>query len=479
MIGLTKQRRVQERRLREAEREVDFERARREQLAGIYEDETSWLAETLNGEMRSSYRFELLEGELYAREKAIDGGETLRHLKTMYLEGAECAKIRAASDPRVSFEIERERHHLEELTLMEEMAAGRAPNTAIIISPFPEELSGEQEDDIQGYKPKLRRSMVRLITFSSSGDVTVTSQSLDHTDRATIEAVFTSWDMELPSHASTNDILSRRITRNMPPGWQKTALDNIKRTWDESLAQRFGGDWQAGRRQSQGNTWEFVLQQEDLLRDHLDQIADLIGLARSGDSWSIDALADARYKTAAAMKRRYDGNVRDSYGGDTTSEREAAGAAAQASGQTFGGCGLTVEASISTAATAESQLAQLGYRARVEFKPGDCRVCLKSTKVGECSVCMECEIADNTGGTEALDRIYKKAIEKERRGRQSPELKIEAVKPQKAEPGSERKIGSFTIKHQIVIGGTKQIVTDSSGTALSDEAAASILQHIA
>lgn len=343
-----------------------------ESLTGIYEDECTWLAETLNGSMRTSFNLKVINGEICSEEKDENGVMRYRKLRTMFEEGAEYAQKRAATDSRVAFEPEREKKHLIELDIMEKMIAGQAPNTMIVVSAFPESLSGEDEEDIQGYKPKLRRSMLRVITANQDGTIDVKTQSLDNTNQEALLAIYGEMNWPIDKNIDSECMLGERMHLELSAEKQACLMAKLTGAYDNVLREKNGGDWRAGRRQPElvGNTWDFVLAQQDILKHHLADIAPLIKQIRAHHKDSDEAsLGKLRAIAAATIRDRYEGRRRE-HTGDVASEMHASVSAAAANNETFGGCGLTVKLSAQ-----EDMMQKMGYRQQDTLKCVTCPLC--------------------------------------------------------------------------------------------------------
>ncbi len=342
----------------------------KEALTGIYEDECTWLAETLNGSMRTSFDFKLINGELYSQEKDENDILRQRNLRKMYEEGADYAKKRATEDPRVVFEIEREKQHLIELEIMEQMAAGQAPNTMVVISPFPESLADEPEEDIQGYKPKLRRSMLRVITADERGIITVKTQSLDNTNKQALFALYKEMDWSINEAIDSEQMLAERIHTELSKEEQSALTDRLMNAYDSEMSRQKGGVWRAGRRQQEnrGDTWQFVIEQDDILKQHLEDIAPLVQRIREASNKKYEKeLESLRYIAAATMRDRYEGKQK--HAEDVASEMYASASAAAEKGEEFGGCGLTA------VMRNEDMMQKMGYRAEDALKCVTCPFC--------------------------------------------------------------------------------------------------------
>ncbi len=257
------------------------------------------------------------------------------------------------------------------------------------MSPIPDAvLSGVT---FNGYDKERKKTLVRIFRRTDVG-VEATSLSLDLSDREGLNAIAGRFGRRIDENASSEDILAMRLW-----GYEDelgTGVSKVVRSlYDTELAGKFGGDWYAGRRSSAVmDAKKFIEEQADLVGAHLDELTQL---RETYSGKALDAkLEVARYNLAAALTRRLRGDA-------DMSSLTAAGDSARASGERYDGdCPTNMQVS------AERSLSKLGMGQ--EWKYGNCRVCLEDRKVGECSVCIGCENADNRG--KDLGAIHKAAL---------------------------------------------------------------------
>ena len=105
-------------------------------------DTETWLAETLNGSMRTSFEYTYDGYDLYGD----DGGS----ITEIFDDAISEAKSITATNPSMLFELRRRMIERGELDDMQAMARDEMPNTMIVVSDFPPELM-QAEKDVGGY----------------------------------------------------------------------------------------------------------------------------------------------------------------------------------------------------------------------------------------------------------------------------------------------------------------------------------------
>lgn len=384
--------------VRDAPQEVQhFSREQR-----LYDDTTTWLAEVLEGHMRTPFEYRFDGRELYGR----DGGA----LKPIFDDAIEQAKTFGT---HLGFELRRRCKDKQEYQEMISMAKGDRPNTMIVVSDFPPELT-HATTDVGGYNANRKQTMLRVITLSEDGRILMRSQSLDKSDRTGLEAIYRSLGFE----PQAGELLGQRMHIDLPKDQQEFLVDSLMGVYDRTLQSKYGGNWYAGiQNNSMRNTYDFVRQQNDLLTAFTNKT-----LMNGGIN------EDHLYDLAAAMKSRFEQrslvtNPGDQFtsvnpGINVHAEMQLAGVLARSEGKTFSGCGVSIKANneLSPSFTPDD-LAESGYGNKVDdkenwtWKNGICRVddCPTrpgKTKVGPCDVCTCCQKLFDNGKDPSAE--YKK-----------------------------------------------------------------------
>jgi hypothetical protein len=162
----------------------------------------------------------------------------------------------------------------------------------------------------------------------------------------------------------------------------------LRKRYDESLQMQYGGQWYAGRQDSDvTSTMERINRYPGLIKKHVNEVWKL--RQRLGDSFRFTKeYEQATFNFLAAIDQAH-------RTGRVVTRLATAGAGAVAAGTTFAksDCPTGV-----TAQNAEQALALQGVGERVRHLHfGTCVACQSSGMVGECNVCMSCEDADNRG----------------------------------------------------------------------------------
>lgn len=342
-------------------------------------DTVTWLAETLHGSMRTSFDYYFDGQELYAE----DGGA----MGEVFDSSITTARQIVELNPNLLFELRRRLIERAEYQDMLSMASGelfdrdgKLVNTMVVVSDFPEELMTTKED-IGGYNANRKQTMLRVITRTEEGYMNMTTQSLDGSDRLGLEAIYEKLDVV----AKPGELLDQRINFNLPEKWQGQLVDNLRDTYDQSLANRLGGNWHAGIKQSSEdssvNTAEFVAQQTDLINW-------FVG-AKLSNPIKAEKL---RYDLAATIEDRFNklySRNTQIYGTEILTtfnpnnlfvEIEIASQRAVQKGVTYSGCGMSVKAD-----GLAGQLEESGYGNKsgkdndedCEFISKECPMCHK------------------------------------------------------------------------------------------------------
>ncbi|HWT55496.1 MAG TPA: hypothetical protein VN031_00510 [Candidatus Microsaccharimonas sp.] len=322
---------------------VEFDRQQR-----MRNDAETWLAEVLDGSMRTPFEYTTDGHELYAE----DGGA----LGPIFNDAISEARQLQHKDPRLAFELRRRDTELGEYQDMLAITRGELPNTMVVVSDFPAELMHASED-VGGYNVTRKQTMLRVITHHA-GRLRMYSQTLDGSDRAALEAIYAEFGVQPES----GELLGQRLYIDTMPEVQTNLADRLTSVYDRSLQARHGGEWYAGRPEPKRDTYSFVCQQRQLI-DHFVS-RQLHGTISDEYRYNIAALLSKRFEEAkyvgeynihdqASVERFMGGVVTRSF----EWELHHAGQEARAAGRTFSGCGATARAEMA----AEQELAEAGY----------------------------------------------------------------------------------------------------------------------
>lgn len=315
------------------------------QLQQRYDLETQF-AEIINGSMRTNFELRLNGYDLI--------GEDGRSMRAVADKSLIKAKDIAKQYPKLWFEVRRRNLERDEIHEAIEMAHGEGLNTMVVVSDFPEELTGAQED-VGGYNVTRKQTMLRILTRQPNGNIQMYSQSLDGSNREALEAIYAHFGVK----PEAGELLSQRLRVDLPWEKQTKLIDELKGVYDNSLSEQFGGEWYAGRRPADyRNTYEFVGMQQDLIEECLR--LDKLG-------WLNDSVM---YKMSATMQKRFATAQQGNIGtlphmasidlAVLHKEIELAGTQARQTGASFSACGATLRADGPDGST-ENQMELAGY----------------------------------------------------------------------------------------------------------------------
>lgn len=333
-----------------------------------YHDAATWLAETLDGRMRTCFEYSFDGHELYA-----DDGGALGPIFTKSLTEAE---EMAKNNPSLGFEARRRQIELDEYGDMLKMARGELPNTMITISDFPPELMGATSD-VGGYNAKRKQTMLRVIARKADGRLVMQSQSLDGSNRQALEAIYASFSQT----PKDGELLGQRIySEENDELKQELLIDNLAGIYDRSLEhQNPGKSYRAGRLLPDKpglETYKFVCEQPDLVNYLAGQMA--AGLLTE----------KVMFDTAATMASRYENGGKPTQynvAGEVVmvtlplkQEMFVAATQARAVGTTYSGCGASVGANGELGASGQLEASGFGNKAGdCEFISKECPKCHK------------------------------------------------------------------------------------------------------
>ncbi|MHB1864831.1 MAG: hypothetical protein ACYCPS_01540 [Candidatus Saccharimonadales bacterium] len=286
-------------------------------------------AELVDGSMMTKFGLEFIGDDLI--------GEDGRSLDKVTSDSLDEACAIAKRNPDLWFEKRRRSNEREEFFEAVDMARGEGPNTMIVVSDFPAELISATQD-IGGYNVTRRQTMLRILTRKEDGNIQMYSQSLDRSDRTALEAIYD----HLGQTAEDGELLGQRIRVDLDSFRQTTIVQELTKVYDQSLKNRYGGEWYAGRLPADyRNTYVFVCSQEDLINECVEL---------DSHGW---LNRDIMYSIAATMNKRFlnSSKVYISYREDPNNrwllhrEIAQAGVEARAMGLTFSACGDTLGSS--------------------------------------------------------------------------------------------------------------------------------------
>ncbi len=347
-----------------------------------HDDKTTWLAEVLDGQMRTTFEYNFDGYDLYSR----DGGS----LKAVFKDSLRDAERLAVRRPQLAFELRRRLIESDELDCMLAMARDELPNTMVVISDFPPELMDAMAD-VGGYNVKRKQTMMRVIRKTRDGRIVMQSQSLDGSDRTALEAIYNSLDFQ----PQAGELLGQRMHLELDEVDQEFLSDQLMGTYDRSLSNQYGGEWRAGRRPVETlNTYEFVCAQTDLLAAY--NYLEESGHTNTGTLYNLAAALQVRLNRYRQVPGA---QIEQADLLNLIAEMNGSGERARALGINFSGCGETL--------TAQEEIKEQGFGNKTnestEYKFDKkmyCVTCQSPPKEGEamkmcgpCGICQPCDTA--------------------------------------------------------------------------------------
>jgi len=344
-------------------REKAYEAYRTAECARIYQDETTWLAESLEAPLEKEREYTLTNGDLYSDEGV--------NLRDVFYNSIGYYEDLARQNPRYTFQHDRSLLEFEEYGIMRDMADGKGANTLIVCSTYPRGLMDATKDEL-GYKYKRQLGFIRVIKRVSPGKVKMWTHTFDRNDAQGIEAMYGRLGRSVDW---SRDVLGQRIQVDLGPEQQELIGDELLYAYDAALNAKDGGKYYAGRSEADRRDGiEFVESQADLIAKHIDKMFE--------HGQKPGQKSEIRYNTAVALRRRHEGRQFEADSVDA--EMSGAGAAGRSSGEDVSGCGLTIEGVSSTS----QGLSEAGYKV----------VDLKHEPLGrQFDACMNCPKCKNTG----------------------------------------------------------------------------------
>jgi hypothetical protein len=364
-------------------------------------DTITWLAEALNGSMRSSFEFRTDGLDLYGE----DGGS----MREVFDDAIDAAKVITSQKPNLLFELRRRLIEAKEFDEMLAMARGEGKNTMVVISDFPPELM-QAAEDVGGYNVHRQQTMMRIITRQPNGRIRMITQSLDRSDRDGLEAIFRMFNIK----PTPGELLGQRVSVDLDEHQQTTLPDVLTDVYDDVLSAKFGRSWHAGIELEPHtryiDTYQFAHDQVDLIEWFVQAKLEDPGQAEQL-RFRLAATATERYKKAQRRNglyavpalTRYRPQHEQAYIAELLSaEMDAAERRAVSAGMVFSGCGASIRANDPST---ESQLSQSGYgnqsseKTKYKFdRTMHCVSCQAPPKKGEgkkscgpCGLCRSCD----------------------------------------------------------------------------------------
>lgn len=419
----------------EARRARDYERYEQHRR---FEESTD-IAERLGYPIDLRIAYEMRDGAAYALS---DTKDRPFHEQTAQALSEGAGKFTGSQ----AFEVTRLSHEHDEALMIDAFGRGELPGNVIIkVSKVPDAVV-RGTTDINGYRRDLLRSFVRIYSRSNSS-IECRLFTLDHNNSDGFKAVGRITNMDLAR--GSEDILADHTLINVPATELTTfcdeMADTIKLHYDAAVYQSTHIRTHAGSQFiDHHDAMSAVATQPRLFHEHLrtlDKIKSL-GLPQAAQQ----ALEEeARKKIAAAIKLSSEGVSIDSVGD--------ASVTAEVSQGHYGGECATAPNGMNQAQLLENK-----------WTKGECVACLRRTSVGSCSVCRDCEAADNRGidllkvREKSLEKRIKRETMKKRDVLPTPQKQVKQTKQEMA----KARYGEYAMfEYKRRVGGADYVVYDS------------------
>ena len=257
----------------------DREARRRNDIETMY-------GETLFGPMRTPTEFVYDPIDLSIRGKE-DGQNIQTYLKNAVIHAQKLAKT-----PEYAFYLRRCQAELQEGRDLVDFMDDDSVNVKIVVSDFPAELM-EKSGSVANFDCDRKQAYLRV--YTKNGDVLhMYSQSLDKSDRAGLEQIYTYMGVQ----PQQGELLSQRLDSHIDDRLLPTIIDTLTHVYDSYLYQKIGVYHYAGMPVTGKviNTYTFAKQQQDIIGLALSY--DRQGLLNQERNYNLMSLLRERYQLA-------------------------------------------------------------------------------------------------------------------------------------------------------------------------------------
>ena len=257
------------RRLKEAKlgrRNLEIEQAR------LYNEELTTIAEAIDSHYLESTFIYDFDG----RRAVLPDGTSLSE---MYKNGVQTVENMARNWPVYGLELSRRRAEASNQKLIDAMLRGELEaNTVIELSPYPDEAEPACQPSVledMGYKPDLKRGMIRVVRRLEDGRMSLTTCSLDNSSLSLFQSLQAKLGQPLGS--TTTDILRSPVilkTNDSPKQITKYLIEH----YDKRLSQMTNGQtFSRGRLRGHQNSMDILEDSSPALHFYFDQLETLSG----------------------------------------------------------------------------------------------------------------------------------------------------------------------------------------------------------
>jgi hypothetical protein len=377
----------------------------------VCDQESSHISEVLPGVVNTRFNFEIREGNLFAIQP---NGVT--DWRQMHENGVARARSMAELNNEFKFYEEISKAELSEALAQEQLASYETPVAMITLSLCGDDVASEQALKKLGRDPDQKRAFLRVSwTNGKDSQIYLDSRSVDGMTLADGKQFLKELGAELPEGASSLDVLSTQVLFNgLGESDLSNLADKLVDSYDQKLFEKTGIKHKAGRSESDArDTFEFVLQQNDLLNVHMESLCEL-----AKRNLPLPVMAqytdNLRYDIMASFKQRLEGNWEER--GSLVDSVTNAGGAERASGTVFNGCDTSIGSNTNGNLT-QTGMANAQNPENWVWKKGKCQVdeCPSRKNnnlvdVGPCDVCKGCQrLFDSKMSLDEINSQYRKS----------------------------------------------------------------------
>lgn len=435
-----------------ASREYEHDSLERERLKT---DQVTEASERLNGAMENVFEYAYHDGDFHFQ------GEALRPI---FIRGIQNTEEIVKSKPQFAVELIRRHLELKQLDEQIELIKNidwQDPLVLVHISPTPDAVLDDGVD-LNAYDTDRKKIMVRITEPTIDG-VRVTSLSLDGGDRVALQAVGDFFGVEIPSDASSEDILGMHFLAEKSQFGGERPAKVLRERYDKAMKFQYGGEWYAGRQDSNvTSTIDQILAYPKLVDDHVNEVWGL--KKRFGKNFRFTKeYEDSTYNFLAAIEQSH-------ASGKMVASLSVAGFAARASGVEYSRSGCPTSQVESAEQALDAQGIGRERLASSEKKWMGCPDCgMKDACYGDpCASRLDCRFC----GAYVQDGVMHRGIGRdavlamlnitEQEVSPSKNSKEKEVSRASLDAMVKRQIGSTAvIKTQVVTGGGVNNIVDS------------------
>jgi hypothetical protein len=354
----------------------------------VCDQESSHISEVLPGVVNTKFDFDVRDGKLYALQP--NGVTDWREL---HENGVARARSMAEFDDNFKFYEDISAAELNEALVQERLVNLNKPAAIITLSLSGDDLANADILKKLGRDPAQKRAFLRVSwTNGTDKQIYLDSRSIDGMDLKDGIDFLNELGVELPDDANSLDVLSSQVVIDDLDEIQLSQLaDELVAKHDRRLLEKTGLVHKAGRSEHDArDTYEFVLNQHDLLNMHMESLCEL-----------------ARRELPLPILAKYTDNLMESV--------SHAGGAERSMGTTFDGCDTSIGFNSSNQNLANTGMLNAQNREGWAWVDGKCKIdeCpsrneAKSVKVGPCKVCVRCQnLFDKKMSLRQINNYYK------------------------------------------------------------------------